>query len=280
MGRDSRTTNGARRRTRLGTALLVGLAALLAASPVAAAQTAPQVRQPGDPSFSSEARAALTKGLAALEAVLSAPNWGSGKALGYGGWGSREFSLYTAGALGERGYSVTIVRADNSSNARTWLLVGILLPGTVAWVPVEAAPGAGLPQTVLGRIPMNGNAFASNYLTYAGTVSLPPNVAPTARIRPPSTRPNPNQPSELLALGSADPDGYIVVYRWDFGDGTSAVFSDTRAVHTFAASGNYTLTLTVIDNGGRSNVATWTLAVGSDVTPSIDRPTAPGCGCH
>jgi|GEM_PF-4893561 len=41
-------------------------------------------------------------------------------------------------------------------------------------------------------------------------------------------------------------------YRWDFGDGTSA--TGPSAVHTYAAAGNYTVTLTVTDRG--ANVAT------------------------
>jgi len=277
--KDARKTNGVRR-ARLGAVLLVGAAVLLAAALAAAAQAVPQVRQPDDPSLSSEARAALAQGMKALEAVLAAPNLGSGKVLGSGGWGTREFSIYTAGALGERGYSVTAVRADSSATARTWLLVAIPVPGTVAWVPVEAAPGPGLPQTVLGRIPMNGSAFASNYVTYAGTVPVPPNASPVARIRPPSARPMPNQTIELLALGSSDPDGYIVAYRWDFGDGTTALFPTTTAYHAFPAAAYYILTLTVTDNGGRSNVATWVLAVGTDAQLPSERPKPAGCGCH
>jgi len=102
--KDARKTNGVRR-ARLGAVLLVGAAVLLAAALAAAAQAVPQVRQPDDPSLSSEARAALAQGMKALEAVLAAPNLGSGKVLGSGGWGTREFSIYTAGALGERGAS-------------------------------------------------------------------------------------------------------------------------------------------------------------------------------
>lgn len=257
--------------------LVIGVAVLFAVSLGGAAQAAPQVRQPDDASFTPEARAALSRGLLALEAILGEPDWGSMQILGSGGWGAREFSIYTAGALSERGYSVAVVRAD-SSNGRAWVLVGIALPGTVAWIPVEPSPGAGLPQTVLGRIPMSGNAFAPGYVTYAGVVPVPPNAPPTAKIRPPATRPNPNQMMQLLALGSSDSDGVIVVYRWDFGDGTTATFRDANAVHTFAAAGNYALTLTVIDNGGRSGTTTWVLAVGSEAPPASEAPK-PDCGC-
>jgi hypothetical protein len=268
---------GAPRRRQLRTVLFF-VVGLLAASLVAVGQAAPQVRQPDDASFSAEAKAALAKGLATLQAILADPSWGSGRTLGLGGWGAREFAIYTAGVLGERGYSVTVVRSDSSANARTWLLVGLSVPGTLAWVPVEPSPGAGQPQTSLGRIPMSGSAFASAYVSYASVVTLPPNAPPIARIRPPATRQNPGQVIQILALGSVDPDGMIVVYRWDFGDGTTATFRDGTAVHTFAKSGNYTITLTVIDNGGRSGVATWVLPIGSDAPAASETPK-PDCGC-
>ena len=47
---------------------------------------------------------------------------------------------------------------------------------------------------------------------------------------------------------SSDPDGTIVAYDWDFGDGGSA--TGPNAVHTFAAAGAYIVTLTVEDDDG------------------------------
>jgi hypothetical protein len=282
MGRDSGLVkrDGRRRRRPLRSAfaLALALAAVLAASTLTTAAPAPQVRQPDDPSFSPEAQSALAKGLSTLESILGEAGWASGRTLGFGEWGARQFSFYTAGVLRERGYTVTVVATDNSATARSWLLVEIPLPGTVAWVPVEPSPDPGHPQRILGRIPRSGSVFASAYVTYVSVIPIPPNAAPIAVIRAPATRLQPNQAAALLALGSRDPDGVIVVYRWDFGDGTSAVFYDGNAVHTFAPAGNYTLTLTVIDNGGRSATATWLLAVGSGAPPASEIPK-PNCGC-
>src|SRR5262249_25021878 len=47
---------------------------------------------------------------------------------------------------------------------------------------------------------------------------------------------------------SSDPDGSIVSYAWSFGDGTSG--SGASVSHSFAAPGNYVVTLTVTDNLG------------------------------
>lgn len=45
-----------------------------------------------------------------------------------------------------------------------------------------------------------------------------------------------------------DPDGTIVAYEWDFGDGTTA--SGSAQTHTYRKKGNYTVVFTVTDNFG------------------------------
>ena len=59
---------------------------------------------------------------------------------------------------------------------------------------------------------------------------------------------------------SNDPDGFIVSYDWDFGDG-SAHGSGLTPSHTYAASGSYPVTLTVTDDGGRLHQVVQTLSV-------------------
>ena len=53
--------------------------------------------------------------------------------------------------------------------------------------------------------------------------------------------------------GSWDPDGSIVTYRWEFGDGGTA--SGPTVMHAYAAPGPFTVTLTVTDNGAQSDDA-------------------------
>jgi myo-inositol-hexaphosphate 3-phosphohydrolase/PKD repeat protein len=63
----------------------------------------------------------------------------------------------------------------------------------------------------------------------------------------------------LSAAGSADPDGSVRSYRWDFGDGASA--SGRTARHTYRAAGTRTVALTVTDNQGATARATRTSTV-------------------
>lgn len=59
--------------------------------------------------------------------------------------------------------------------------------------------------------------------------------------------------------GSSDPDGTITAYAWTFGDGESAVGEQVE--HTYEDGGNYTVTLTVVDDGGAIATATADITV-------------------
>jgi PKD repeat protein len=63
----------------------------------------------------------------------------------------------------------------------------------------------------------------------------------------------------LDASDSYDPDGYIVSYSWDFGDGNTA--AGVTASHSYPASGTYTVTLTVTDDDGATDSVTVTQTV-------------------
>jgi large repetitive protein len=74
------------------------------------------------------------------------------------------------------------------------------------------------------------------------------NLAPTAAftVRCSSLR------CTLDASASADSDGKIATYGWNFGDGTAATVTTTSTTHDYPKAGNYTVTLTVTDNDGAS----------------------------
>lgn len=70
------------------------------------------------------------------------------------------------------------------------------------------------------------------------------------------------------ASSSYDPDGTIVDYTWDFGDDTPPVTeSDPITTHSYAALGDYEVTLTVADNDGLNGTV-------SDVVHVCEPPVA------
>ena len=71
-----------------------------------------------------------------------------------------------------------------------------------------------------------------------------PNAAPTAQATASAT----GLTVTADGSGSSDPDGQIVSYEWDWGDGESS--TGQVASHPYAAVGDYTVTLTVTDDQG------------------------------
>jgi PKD repeat protein len=57
----------------------------------------------------------------------------------------------------------------------------------------------------------------------------------------------------LFKSSSYAPDGNITIYIWNFGDGNIISTNSTVVKHIFKTTGNYTVTLTVIDDHGISN---------------------------
>jgi PKD repeat protein len=113
-------------------------------------------------------------------------------------------------------------------------------------------------------------------LTDTGTTTAiitdvpPPNQAPTA---------DPNGPYNaqvgdainFSGAGSSDPDGTIVAYDWDFGDGSTG--TGANPMHAYGAAGTFTVTLTVTDDGGLTDAGTTTATI-TDAPPPNQAPTA------
>ena len=75
---------------------------------------------------------------------------------------------------------------------------------------------------------------------------------------------------------SSDPDGKIVSWWWDFGDGSTAEVQSPS--HRYARSGRYTVTLTVTDDRGKTDETSQELRVrnvGPKAAFSISREVAP-----
>jgi len=59
-----------------------------------------------------------------------------------------------------------------------------------------------------------------------------------------------NEVVTFNASESYDPDGFIGSYVWDFGDGNTTTTQSAIIDHAYALPGNYTVTLTVVDDAG------------------------------
>ncbi len=65
--------------------------------------------------------------------------------------------------------------------------------------------------------------------------------------------------------GSSDPDGNIVSYQWQFGDGNSS--TQENPLHTYSATGTYAVKLTVTDNENKSSFSNTTAKISDSNNP-------------
>ncbi|MCU1557980.1 MAG: hypothetical protein JWN09_1975 [Microbacteriaceae bacterium] len=141
-----------------------------------------------------------------------------------------------------------------------------------AWAFGDGATGTGATAThdyaaagtYTVTLTVTDNEGASTPLSHSITVAAA-NVAPTASF---TSAPN-GLGVAFDAAASADSDGTISSYDWDFGDGSSHG-TGVAPTHTYAATGSYTVTLIVTDNGGASASAAHLVSV---VKPNV-APTA------
>jgi hypothetical protein len=60
------------------------------------------------------------------------------------------------------------------------------------------------------------------------------------------------------ASGSYDPDGTIINYNWDFGDGNITVVFNPIINHVYQTSGSFKVTLKIFDNDGYNGSSSMT----------------------
>jgi PKD repeat protein len=85
------------------------------------------------------------------------------------------------------------------------------------------------------------------------------------------TNPNAGQVVSFDASTSTDADGTIILYQWNFGDGTP-VATGLVVTHSYAAPGVYPVTLTVTDNDTEFDVTTQGVPVEMGGTGGVNQP--------
>jgi DNA/RNA endonuclease G (NUC1) len=89
---------------------------------------------------------------------------------------------------------------------------------------------------------------------------------PFASIAGPAAAISEGSSATFDASTSLDPNGTIVSYDWDFGDGSTG--SGVSVSHTYAQDGAFTVRLTITDNDGLTDSATFTVTV-TNVAPVV-----------
>ena len=111
--------------------------------------------------------------------------------------------------------------------------------------------------TVILIVTDNDLATASDTVT----IIVNPNQSPIANIVIDQIV---GETVDFNGSGSNDPDGDIVSYEWDFGDGTTG--SEVSPIHVYDSYGDHTVTLTVTDNGDAIDTVTIVIEIQDIVT--------------
>ncbi|PSP72844.1 hypothetical protein BRC86_11505 [Halobacteriales archaeon QS_3_64_16] len=97
--------------------------------------------------------------------------------------------------------------------------------------------------------------------TTTATVEIA-NRPPETAFQYPLTVPRPGEAIMFDASNSVDPDGEIVRYEWDFGDGSEDLTAELPTVsHAFEEPGTYVVSLRVTDDDGDTDVIQKTVTV-------------------
>ena len=142
---------------------------------------------------------------------------------------------------------------STSAEPATWNL-----QGTDSSAALQAPGSVGLWFYVSGsstQVPVVMSVDDLSASTIGGDTPPPANVAPTAAF----TSSVSNLAASFDAAASADSDGTIASYAWNFGDSTTG--TGVAPSHTYTTPGTYTVTLTVTDDDGATDVETGSVTV-------------------
>lgn len=149
------------------------------------------------------------------------------------------------------GDSISVI--DTAANAVVSAIPGVEAAEFVAFTPDgrlgyvssegTVAPFSVGPNQLLSPIAIGGEI---------GQPAVVPNQPPVAAFAPAAKRIRPGVVTELSAAASADPDGTVATYAWDFDDGQTASVTAPLVKHVFRRPGKFQATLTLTDTEGCS----------------------------
>jgi PKD repeat protein len=121
---------------------------------------------------------------------------------------------------------------------------------------VLADSAGAVPAGNYGGLTATADSASNNATTWSIILrTVDPNVLPAASFTQTCT----SLSCDFDASGSSDSDGAIASYGWDFGDGATS--TGVSPSHTFPASGDYLVGLTVTDDQGGQSTTTVTVPV-------------------
>ncbi len=125
------------------------------------------------------------------------------------------------------------------------------------------------------QLVVTDDAGATDRAVATVTVTAPPpNEAPTADFSIAGS----GRAGTFDASASADSDGTVASYAWDFGDGSTG--SGVRTTHDYTRDGTFTVTLAVTDDDGATTTATRDITVTASmlVSDAFERSVTGGLG--
>ncbi len=134
--------------------------------------------------------------------------------------------------------------------------------------PAQEAISATLDEVAVYPRALTAARVAAHW-TASGRAGGPPpaNLAPTAAFTSGST----GLTAGVDGTSSSDPDGAVVSWAWNFGDGGTA--TGATASHAYATGGTYTVSLTVTDDDGATSTVSHPVTVTAP-PPANVAPTA------
>jgi len=129
-------------------------------------------------------------------------------------------------------------------------------------------PGNSWSQTFNEVVTLQYYSFGRLWIT--GFIRVVLSAYPVSSFAYQPTEPIVNQTVTFDASQSYDPDGRIVYYNWNFGDGTTLGVTNPFVTHTYKKDGTYDVTLVVTDDSGLISSTRKTVAItAKDVTRPI-----------